>query len=119
MPAPKQFKPGPQLESTQRTASPPVVSKGRYAIVTPTAPIVDDPAVVEVSVDDITVVVDPTTKYQHRSFHAYGEVADPEEEAAVDEPVAPAVVEHTPLGEWRSNSLLEGNRYRRTDTRLS
>ncbi len=95
-----------------------MVSKGRYAVVTPTAPIVDDPAVVEVAVDDITVVVDPATKYAQRSFRAYGEAADPDADDVVEEDVPPAPLEHTPLGEWRSESLLEGVRYRRTDTRL-
>jgi len=119
MPAPKQFKPGPQ--ATQgRMSSPPIVTKGRYAVVAPSTPIVDDPAVVEVSVDDITVVMSGSSKYEQRSFHAYGDTeASVGEEEVPEAEADPAPSHHTSLGEWTSESSLEGTRYRRKESRLS
>ncbi|HZJ48162.1 MAG TPA: hypothetical protein VFD97_03890, partial [Acidimicrobiia bacterium] len=108
MPAPKQFKPGPQTTREQPQTSGPVVTKGRYAVVTPMAPIVDNPAVVEVTIDDITLVMGGSSKYEQRSLHAYGEIEEP----AVDEvPVVspgPVSPERTPLGAWQSESSLDG-----------
>lgn len=119
MPAPKQFKPGSQTTREQPQASRPIVTKGRHAVVAPTVPFVDNPAVVEVSIDDITLVMGGSSKYEQRSLHAYGEIEEP----AVDEvPVvspAPVPTEHTPLGAWLSESSLDGTHYHRKDSRLA
>jgi hypothetical protein len=95
------------------------MTKGRYAVVAPQAPIVDDPAVVEIVVDDLTVVLDPTSKYEQRSLHAYGEVGEESEDADDTEEVLlePVRSEGPIFGEWRSESRLEGTRYHRKDSR--
>ncbi len=125
MPAPKQFKPGPQTIREVEPVSRGVVTKGRYSVVAPEAPIVDDPAVVEVTVDDVTIVMEPTSKYEQRSLHAYGEVGDlgeeleDTEEVEEVEEVVPEPVRSEALvfGAWRSESTLEGTRYHRKDSR--
>ena len=122
MPAPKQFKPGPRTIREDVPVSRGVVTKGRYAVVAPEAPIVDDPAVVEVVVDDLTIVMEPTSKYEQRSLHAYGEIGDVDEEFEdtedVEEVVPEPVLSEGPVfGEWRSESRLEGTRYHRKDSR--
>jgi hypothetical protein len=122
MPAPKQLKPGPRTISEVVPVSRGVVTKGRYAVVAPEAPIVDDPAVVEIVVDDVTIVMEPTSKYEQRSLHGYGEVVNGDEafediedvEEVVPEPVLSEVAV---FGEWRSESRLEGTRYHRKDSR--
>lgn len=119
MPAPKQFKPGPRMIREDDPVSRAVVTKGRYAVVTPQAPIIDDPSVVEVAVDDVTVVMGGS-KYENRSFHAYGEIGDVEdgESESFDEPVADPVPSKAPVfGDWRSESTLEGTHYHRKDSR--
>lgn len=98
------------------------MTKGRYAVVAPQAPIVDDPAVVEIVVDDLTVVLEPTSKYEQRSLHAYGEVGDVGEESEdaddTEEVLLEPVRSEDPIfGEWRSESRLEGTRYHRKDSR--
>jgi len=122
MPAPKQFKPGPQAIREADPVSRGVVTKGRYAVVAPQTPIVEDPAVVEVTVDDLTIVMEPTSKYEQRSLHAYGEVSDLDEELEDTEEVEEVVPEPVRsealvLGEWRSESTLEGTQYHRKDSR--
>lgn len=122
MPAPKQFKPGPQTIREAEPVSRGVVTKGRYSVVAPQTPIVDDPAVVEITVDDVTIVMEPTSKYAQRSLHAYGEVGELDEELEDTEEVEEVVPEpfrpETPVfGEWRSESTLEGTRYHRKDSR--
>lgn len=120
MPAPKQFKPGPQTTREVAPASQAVVTRGRYSVVTPQAPVIDDPSVVEIAVDDVTVVLGGSSKYEKRSFHAYGEVEsglDEESEEAeelIPEPVRPKA---PVFGEWRSESTLEGSHYHRKDSR--
>ena len=120
MPAPKQFKPGPQTIREVESVSRAVVTKGRYSVIAPQTPIIDDPAVVEIAVDDVTVVMGGSSKYEQRSLHAYGEVgieAD-EESEVLDEVVPDSVPSKAPvLGEWRSESTLEGTRYHRKDSR--
>jgi hypothetical protein len=126
MPAPKQFKPGPRTIREVEPVSRGVVTKGRYSVVAPEVPIVDDSAVVEIVVDDLTVVMEPTSKYEQRSLHAYGEVGDVDEEFEdtedtedVEEAVPEPVLSEGPVfGEWRSESRLEGTRYHRKDSRL-
>ncbi len=122
MPAPKQFKPGPRTIREDVPVSRGVVTKGRYSVVAPEVPIVDDPAVLEIAVDDVTVVMEPTSKYEQRSLHAYGEVGDVDEEFEdtedVEEVVPEPVLSESPVfGEWRSESRLEGTRYHRKDSR--
>ncbi len=122
MPAPKQFKPGPRTVREDVPVSRGVVTKGRYAVVVPQTPTVDDPAVLEIAVDDLTVVMEPTSKYEQRSLHAYGEVGDVDEEIEdpedVEEVVPEPVLSESPVfGEWRSESRLEGTRYHRKDSR--
>lgn len=117
MPAPKQFKPGPQTIREVNPVSRGVVTKGRYSVVVPEAPIVDDPSVVEIAVDDITVVVESTSKYEQRSFHAYGEVDGEEPEAAEEIVPEPVRSKGPEFGEWRSESTLEGSHYHRKDSR--
>lgn len=119
MPAPKQFKPGSQTTREQPQTSRPVVTKGRYAVVAPTAPNVDNPAVVEVSIDDITLVMGGSSKYEQRSLHAYGEIEEPAVDEVPEVAPAPVPTEHTPLGAWLSESLLDGTHYRRKDSRLA
>ena len=120
MPAPKQFKPGPQTIREVAPASQAVVTKGRYSVVTPQVPVIDDPSVVEIAVDDVTVVLGGSSKYEKRSFHAYGEVEsglDEESEEAeelIPEPVRPKA---PVFGEWHSESTLEGSHYHRKDSR--
>lgn len=120
MPAPKQFKPGPRTIRDDAPASRGVVTKGRYSVVTPQTPSIDDPEVVEIAVDDVTVVMRDASKYERRSFHAYGEAGSGsaeelgEAEEAVPEPVRP---EAPGLGDWRSESTLEGTHYHRKDSR--
>ncbi|MCL1692681.1 MAG: hypothetical protein M3096_03245 [Actinomycetia bacterium] len=122
MPAPKQFKPGPRTIREVEPVSRAVVTKGRYSVVVPDAPIIDDPAVVEIAVDDVTVVM-RSSKYEQRSLHAYGEVggeADEEVEDVEDiEEVVPepALPKAPVFGEWRSESTLEGTHYHRKDSR--
>lgn len=121
MPAPKQFKPGPQTIREVAPVSRAVVTKGRYSVVAPNAPIIDDPAVVEIAVDDVTIVMENASKYETRSFHAYGEVGDEadEELELVEEIVPEPFRPQGPVfGEWRSESTLEGTRYHRKDSRL-
>lgn len=122
MPAPKQFKPGPRTIREDAPVSRGVVTKGRYSVVVPETPTVDDPAVIEIAVDDLTVVMDPTSKYEQRSLHAYGEVGDVDEEFGdveeVEEVVPEPVLSEVPVfGEWRSESRIEGTRYHRKDSR--
>ena len=120
MPAPKQFKPGPQTIREDVPVSRAVVTKGRYSVVAPQAPIIDDPSVVEIAVDDLTVVMGGSSKYERRSFHAYGDVeTDLEEEVEDAEELVPEPVRSpTPvIGEWRSESTLEGTHYHRKDSR--
>ena len=100
-----------------------VVTKGRYSVVAPQTPTTNDPGVVEVSVDDMTVVMTGTSKYEQRSARAYGEIGDElaeefEEFEEVEE-VAPVPVksEAPTFGEWRSESTLEGAHYHRKDSR--
>jgi len=100
-----------------------VVTKGRYSVVAPQTPTTNDPGVVEVSVDDMTVVMTGTSKYEQRSARAYGEIGDElaeefEEFEEVEEvaPV-PAKSEAPTFGEWRSESTLEGAHYHRKDSR--
>ncbi len=120
MPAPKQFKPGPQTIREVVPVSHGVVMKGRYSVVSPEKPDIDDPSVVEIAVDDVTVVRRGASKYEQRSFHAYGEIGDepagdPEE---VEESVSESVRSEAPkFGEWRSESTLEGTHYHRKDSR--
>ncbi len=119
MPAPKQFKPGPQTIREVAPVSRAVVTKGRYAVVAPEAPIIDDPSVVEIAVDDVTVVM-RRSKYEQRSLHAYGPADDlvDEESEAIDEIVPEPERSRAPVfGEWRSESTLEGTRYHRKDSR--
>ncbi len=119
MPAPKQFKPGPQTIREDAPVSRAVVTKGRYSVVAPQSPIIDDPSVVEIAVDDVTLVM-RGSKYEERSLHAYGEVGDvvDEESEAIDEIVPEPVLPRAPVfGEWRSESTLEGTRYHRKDSR--
>ena len=120
MPAPKQFKPGPQMIRDDAPVSRAVVTKGRYSVVAPQTPTTNDPGVVEVSVDDMTVVMTGTSKYEQRSARAYGEIGDElvEEFEEVEEvaPV-PAKSEAPTFGEWRSESTLEGAHYHRKDSR--
>lgn len=120
MPAPKQFKPAPQTIREVEPVSRAVVTKGRYAVVAPQAPIIDDPSVVEIAVDDLTVVMGGSSKYEQRSFHAYGDVeTDLDEEVEDAEELVPEPVRSpTPVfGEWRSESTLEGTHYHRKDSR--
>lgn len=119
MPAPKQFKPGPRTIREVEPVSRAVVTKGRYSVVVPEAPIIDDPAVVEIAVDDVTVVM-RSSKYEQRSLHAYGEVggeADEEIEAIEEIVPEPALPKAPVFGEWRSESTLEGTHYHRKDSR--
>ncbi|MEA2009958.1 MAG: hypothetical protein U9N78_04565 [Actinomycetota bacterium] len=122
MPAPKQFKPGPQTIREVEPVSRAVVTKGRYSVVAPEAPIIDDPAVVEIAVDDLTIVIETetTSKYEERSLHAYGDVGieSDEETEDIDEIVPePALPKGPVFGEWRSESTLEGTHYHRKDSR--
>ncbi len=125
MPAPKQFKPGPRTIREVEPVSRGVVTKGRHSVVAPEVPIVDDPAVIEIVVDELTIIMDPTSKYEQRSLHAYGEVGDVGEEFEdtedtedVEEVVPEPVLSAGPVfGEWRSESRLEGTRYHRKDSR--
>jgi hypothetical protein len=120
MPAPKEFKPGPRTIREVTPVSRAVVTKGRYSVVAPEAPIIDDPSVVEVGVDDVTVVMRGASKYEQRSFHAYGEVGagEDEESEALDEIVPEPLLSEAPaFGEWRSESTLEGIHYHRKDSR--
>ena len=117
MPAPKQFKPGPRTIREVNPISRGVVTKGRYSVVVPEAPIVDDPSVVEIAVDDFTIVVESTSKYDQRSLHAYGEGGE-EGSGAFEEIVPEPVRSKGPeFGEWRSESTLEGSHYHRKDSR--
>lgn len=120
MPAPKQFKPGPQTIRDDAPVSRAVVTKGRYSVVAPETPTIDDPGVVEVAVDDVTVVMTSLSKYQQRSARAYGEIGDElvEEFEEVEEvATAPAKSEAPTFGEWRSESTVEGTHYHRKDSR--
>ncbi len=123
VPAPKQFKPGPQTIRDDAPVSRAVVTKGRYSVVAPQTPTIDDPGVVEVSVDDVTVVMTSVSKYEQRSARAYGEIGDvlveEVEEFEDVEEVAPVPVKSEALtfGEWRSESMLEGTHYHRKDSR--
>ena len=123
MPAPKQFKPGPQTIREVVPVSRAVVTKGRYSVVAPQAPVIDDPSVVEIAVDDVTVVMGGSSKYEQRSLHAYGDVErDLDEESGETEEVEELIPEpmrpEAPVfGEWRSESTLEGSHYHRKDSR--
>jgi hypothetical protein len=109
VPAPKKFNraPAPPPPYTAQRSS--VTGKGRYAV--------------EVSVDEVSVFVGKVSKYEARSLNAHvdpsvtidlDELDAPE---AVSEPVEP--VRSTPivLGEWRTESTLEGSHYHRKDSR--
>jgi hypothetical protein len=122
MPAPKQFKPGRETTRESEPVSRAVVTKGRYSVVAPETPIIDDPSVVEIAVDDVTVIMEGTSKYEKRSFHAYGNVGHEtdEESEEVEEIVPEPVSSRGPdFGEWRSESTLEGTHYHRKDSRLT
>ena len=123
MPAPKQFKPGPQTIREVVPVSRAVVTKGRYSVVAPETPVIDDPSVVEIAVDDLTVVMGGSSKYEQRSFHAYGDSEhdlndESEETDEVEELIPEPVLPKAPVfGEWRSESTLEGSWYHRMDSR--
>jgi hypothetical protein len=124
VPAPKKFNraPAPPPPYTAQRSS--VTGKGRYAVVPPpTSPHIDEEEAVEVSVDEVSVFVGKVSKYEARSLNAHvdpsvtidlDELDAPE---AVSEPVEP--VRSTPivLGEWRTESTLEGSHYHRKDSR--
>ena len=116
MPAPKQYRPGQRMESTRESVTPAISTKAKHAVVRHRDPDVDQGTIVEVDIDDLTVVI-PVNKYEQRSLHAYGDtVPGDDDEELIEEPTAPA--ETIPLGEWRTESSLDGTRYRRKDTRL-
>ncbi|MCJ7780274.1 MAG: hypothetical protein MUQ27_05565 [Acidimicrobiia bacterium] len=117
MPAPKQFKPGPQMIRDDAPVSRAVVTKGRYSVVAPQTPTIDDPGVVEVSIDDVTVVMTGTSKYEQRSPRAYGEIGDELVEEFEEVSPVPVKSEAPTFGEWRSESTLEGTHYHRKDSR--
>lgn len=123
MPAPKQFKPGPEVLRSRTTEVPPNRTKGRYAVVpSPREPRVVGEDPVEVDVDDVTVVMQGAavgaSKYQGRSLHAHVEPGLSIEIDETPEPAEPARQEDMMLGEWRSEAHLDGKRYRRKDSRL-
>ena len=121
MPAPKQFKPGPTTSRSYTTGSGSTPSKGRHNVVPPPPkPAVDVDETVEIAVEEVTVVMGGVSKYQTRSLHAHVEPGLSIEIDDVEE--APEVVEPVPrvpimLGEWRTESNLEGTHYHRKDSR--
>jgi hypothetical protein len=118
VPAPKQFKPRPRTIHDDPPVSRAVVTKGRYSVVAPEAPTIDDPETVEVAVDDVTVVMRGASKYEQRSFHGYGDTGPTSIEDAEDVEEAVPERSHAPtFGEWRSESTLEGSHYHRKDSR--
>lgn len=135
----KDFKPGPRL-TPETPAAGPSFGKGRFTTTAPmtTESVVEETAV-EVSVDDISVVLRPEgvpdeasfSKYDLRPMAGVGQVALEETETAEEEteddvePEAPDEGREPPpvvqpsveLGPWRSESRLDPNRYHRLDTR--
>ena len=132
----KNFKPGP--ESTPDVAPrAPSFGKGRFTTTAPsTVEPVTDEAVIEVTVDDVSVVVRPDevpdeasiSKYDLRPMAGVGsvdleqdETEEDAQELAVsedkDQPPLPLGPTPPPLGPWRSESRLDGDRYHRVDTR--
>jgi hypothetical protein len=123
MPAPKQFKPDPEGTRSYTTGFAPDRTKGRYAVVPPPRQprVVEEP--VEIAVDDVTVVMQGAalgaSKYQARSLHAHVEPGLSIEIDETPEPPVPVRDEPMVFGEWRSESHLDGTRYRRRDSRLT
>jgi hypothetical protein len=123
MPAPKQFKPGPEVSHSRTTTVPPNRAKGRYAVVSSTRePRVAGEETVEIDVDDVTIMMQGTamgvSKYRGRSLHAHVEPGLSIEIDETPEPAEPVRNESMMLGEWRSDVHLDGRRYRRKDSRL-
>ena len=124
MPAPKKFNPAPTPSPSYTTRRSSDTAKGRHAIVPQLPkPRIDDEEPVEISVDEVTVVMGSVSKYQARSLHAHVEpglsIEIDEFDEAVEvaesaEPVRPAP---TAFGEWRTESTLEGTHYHRKDSR--
>lgn len=77
----------------------------------------------EIAVDDVTVVVSGPSKYEQRSMGAYVDPSvsiDLEAIDEADEPVEAVEPVRSPrivFGEWRTESDLDGTRYRRRDSR--
>jgi hypothetical protein len=130
MPAPKQFKPDPEISRAPSTAYAPTRTKGRFAVVPPPRKrhdVVEEP--VEVAVDDVTVVVQGVTqaesKYEARSLHAHVEpglsieIDEVEEIEEIEEAPEPVHDEPMVFGAWRSTSQLDGPFYHRRDSRLT
>lgn len=128
MPAPKKFTPAPTTPQSYTPVRSSETAKGRYAVVPPVPkPRVDEEEEsVEVTVDEVTVVMEKVSKYEQRALNAHvdprltidlddiDEVDEVDEAPQPVEPVRPASVV---FGEWRTESKLEGTHYHRKDTR--
>jgi hypothetical protein len=124
VPAPKKFNraPAPPPPYTPRRSS--VSGKGRYAVVPPPpTPHIDEEDALEVSVDEVSVVVGKVSKYEARALNAHvdpsltidlDELDAPDEDREPVEPIHPTPIA---LGEWRTESTLEGSHYHRKDSR--
>jgi hypothetical protein len=128
MPAPKQFKPGPESPRSYTTGFAPDHTKGRYAVVPPPKKrrAVDEEPV-EIAVDDVTVVMEQggaqgRSKYEARSLHAHiepGLSIEIDETPEPQEVSEPARDEWKVFGEWQSEANLDGTSYHRRDSRLT
>ena len=122
MPAPKKFTPAPTTPQSYTPVRSSETAKGRYAVVPPVPkPRVDEEEEsVEVTVDEVTVVMEKASKYEQRALNVH---VDPRLTIDLDEvdespqPVEPVRPAAAVLGEWRTESSLDGTRYRRKDTR--
>jgi hypothetical protein len=125
MPAPKKFTPAPTTPQSYTPVRSSETAKGRYAVVPPVPkPRVDEEEEsVEVTVDEVTVVMEKASKYEQRALNAHVDprlTIDLDDLDEVDEspqPVEPVRPAAAVLGEWRTESSLDGTRYRRKDTR--
>jgi len=125
MPAPKQFKPGPTTSREYTTGFSSSHIKGRHAVVPPPPkPGVAPDEDVEVTVEEVTVVMSGSSKYEQRSMGAYVDPSvsiDLDALDDVDEPVEvvePVRSSRIVFGEWRTESGLDGTHYHRKDSRL-
>ena len=124
MPAPKKFNPAPTTSPSPTTTRSSDAAKGRYAVVPPVPkPREVDEESVEIDVDEVTVVMRNVSKYEARSLHAHVEpgmtidLADLDDLDEVPELVEPVPPVSMDLGEWRTESNLEGTHYHRKDSR--
>ena len=124
MPAPKKFTPGPTTAQSYSPGSTSSRVKGRHAVVPPRPkPGLATDDEVEVTVEEVSVVMRGPSKYEQRSMNAHVDptiAIDIDALDDVEEPVevvAPAPAPRVVFGRWRTESDLDGKHYHRKDSR--